>query len=84
MPPVLEDFRRRFSNFRNNQMLSHGDTLLMELLMETIADLSAKLDAIKTAIEALKNAPPPVATQADLDALGAKADAIQADLPPAA
>ena len=51
--------------------------------MATIPELSAKLDAIqsgvndlKSQIAELKNQPSPVATQADLDNLGAKLDAI--------
>lgn len=56
---------------------------LSEVLLADIAELNTKLDAIKTAMDALKaeiatlkNQPPPVATQADLDALAAKEDAI--------
>lgn len=54
--------------------------------METIATLNAKLDQLAAEIAALKvPAVPPVAVQADLDALGAKIDAeITAAAPPAA
>lgn len=61
--------------------------MLLEEKVETIADLNTKLDAVKTSVDALiaevaalKNAPPAVATQADLDGLGAKVDALHAAL----
>lgn len=43
--------------------------------MESIATLNSKLDQLAAQIAAKNNVPPTVATQADLDALGAKLDA---------
>ena len=50
-----------------------------EQLMASMADLNAKADAIKTSVDQLI-ARPSVATQADLDALGEKLDAINVDV----
>lgn len=51
--------------------------------MEDIASINTKLDRLDAAIRALKVPPvPPVATQADLEALGAKLDTAIADATP--
>ena len=63
----------------------------VEKIMASIADLNTKLDAMKADVDAFiaEHNAPPVATQADLDALGERMDAIHAEAqaamaPPAA
>ena len=86
MPPDERhaDWTARHDEFREHQSSRVALDLLLEILLMTIADLNSKLDGIasgvdtlKAEIAALKNQPPAVATQADLDALGARLDTIQ-------
>ena len=84
---MLDDWRARHDAYRDKPSSLIGIDLLFEILLMTIADLNTKLDGIATGVAALKqqiadlkNAPPAVATQADLDALGAKLDAVSATI----
>ena len=79
-----DDWRPRHAEWRDKPTSLVALDLLLEILLMTIADLNSKLDGIasgvdtlKAEIAALKNQPPAVATQADLDALGARLDTIQ-------
>lgn len=54
-------------------------------IMETIATLNAKVAQLDSDVQEIKNKPapaPPVATQDDLDVLGAGLDRVSADLAP--
>lgn len=52
--------------------------------METVASIDSKLDALKAEVAAvaakISTAPAPVATQADLDGIGGKIDAVASDV----
>ena len=53
----------------------------LEILVMTVADIQAQLDALAAKIAAIPPAADPVATQADLDAISAKIDTITASVP---
>ena len=81
------EWTARHDAYRDKPSSLIGIDLLLEILLMTIADLNGKIDAIaagvttlKQELADLKNAPPAVATQADLDALGAKLDAVSATI----
>jgi hypothetical protein len=81
------EWTARHDAYREKPSSLIGIDLLLEILLMTIADLNGKLDAIASGVEGLKqqiadlkNQPPAVATQADLDALGAKLDAVSATI----
>ncbi len=79
------DWTARHDAYRDKPSSLIGLDLLLEILLMTIVELNGKLDSIATGVDGLKqqiadlkNQPPAVATQADLDQLGAKMDAVQA------
>jgi hypothetical protein len=84
---MFKAWRERHGKWRKDPKLQPGIDLLLEVLMASVIDLDAKLDAIKAGVDAvkaelaaLKNQPPALATQEQIDALAAKEDAIQAAL----
>lgn len=76
-----DDLRSNLQRWRTHHDCGDHWPDFLEIFLMTVADIQSQLDQLAAKIAAIPPAPAVVATQADLDAIGAQITTITASVP---